>query len=139
MNNKRDCWLVIPAAGVGSRMEAAQAKQYLPLLGKPMIEHTLAPFLQCGFIRGVTVAVSENDDNYQDLTALQHEKIQLCIGGDTRAESVLAGLRALHSADDSDWVMVHDAARPCITASQLASLYETLAISEHGGFWAIMS
>jgi len=134
---KHSCWLLIPAAGVGSRMGLGHAKQYMPLLGKPMLAQTVAPFLACEFVAGITIALAEGDTSHTDIELLQHPKIKLCIGGDSRADSVLAGLNSLDAAKAEDWVMVHDAARPCVTTEQLQHFYDTLSPSEHGGIWAI--
>lgn len=136
-NNTTTCWLIIPAAGSGSRMQLQQAKQYLPLLGKPMLSHTLEAFVDCDFIKGITVALARHDSQFQALSLSGHPKVHSCIGGATRAESVLAGLASLNNANDNDWVMVHDAARPCVTSLQLQQLYDALKTSQHGGFWAI--
>lgn len=137
MTESSACWLIIPAAGSGSRMGLAHAKQYLSLHGQPMLAHTVNAFLACDFIAGIVVAVAEHDTYHRTVSALQHPKVSCCIGGTSRAESVLAGLQALTHARDNDWVMVHDAARPCVSPQQLQALYNTLALTPNGGFWAI--
>ncbi len=137
MARQTQCWAVVPAAGVGARVGAHLPKQYLHLSGKPLISYTLDALLNCDFISGVSIAVSNEDQYWSDLTQTSHTKFKQCIGGKNRADSVLAGIRSLDKADDHDWVMVHDAARPCITTEQLASLYASLCHTEQGGLWAI--
>lgn len=131
-----DVWVVIPAAGVGSRVGADIPKQYIPLLGQPLISHTLQAFIDCPCVRGIVVALSSDDAYAPDVPQLSDEKVTSCIGGEDRASSVLAGLQALH-VNDGDWVMVHDAARPCITPEVLAQFVSTVLSDGNGGLLAI--
>ena len=103
--------IVVPAAGVGSRMGAACPKQYLPLCGKFLIEHTLERLLTHPRVERVIVAISASDSFFPTLAVADHPRLQVTVGGAERADSVLQGL----SLVSSEWVMVHDAARPCIT------------------------
>lgn len=112
---------IIPASGVGSRMEADRPKQYLTLQGKTILEHTLMLFLTHRAVDKIVVAVAENDPYYPQLDILQHPKIQLVFGGNTRAESVLNGLKTLKKGD---WALVHDAARPCLKRSDLDKILQ---------------
>lgn len=112
---------VIPASGVGSRMNAPLPKQYLRIQGKTILEHTLAPFLEHPYIECVVVAVSHTDPYYADITLLKHPKIQIVFGGETRANSVFNALSVL---DNAAWVLVHDAARPCIKRSDLDKILQ---------------
>lgn len=132
--SKPSTWVVIPAAGVGARVGAAKPKQYIAIDGEAMLLRSLRPFLEADFVEGVVLALSANDTWWPELN-FSHPKLQLCIGGTERADSVLAGLSTLNLAADS-WVMVHDAARPCITGAQLQLLFEQLQGTE-GGLWAI--
>lgn len=126
-------WAVIPAAGVGSRMQADRPKQYLPLHGKTVLEHTLARFFEHPQISGVVVALSEDDPWWQKL-ALHHPKLFVALGGAERCHSVLNALNALMSqADEKDWVLVHDAARPCLRREDLDTLIESLHDHPVGG------
>ncbi len=122
-------WVVIPAAGVGSRMQADRPKQYLLLHGKTVLEHTLSRFLDHPKIDGVVVALSESDPYWREL-ALQHRKLITAEGGAERCHSVLNALKVLRKrADVNDWVLVHDAARPCLRREDLDHLI--LAIQDH--------
>lgn len=117
----RNVVAIIPASGVGSRMEADKPKQYLPLLGKTILEHTLSPFIAHPQISRVVVAVSDTDPYYSSLAILQHPKISVVFGGETRAHSVL---NALNSLSKDDWALVHDAARPLIKRSDLDKILQ---------------
>ena len=122
---------VLPAAGVGSRMQADKPKQYLTLLGKTLLEHTLDVMLSHPAVSKIILAVSKDDPYIAKLSL--SSKIQLVEGGATRAESVLNGLNAIEEKDA--WVLVHDAARPCL---QHADIDKLLAIEdEHGAILAI--
>lgn len=128
--------VLIPAAGSGSRMGAELPKQYLPLLGKPLIHHTLARFCMHQSITQVVVVLHPADAHW---SAYPHDKLQLLHnGGDTRAETVRNGLRALRAqmADD-DWVLVHDAARPCLSNVLLERLLAELTNDAVGGLLAV--
>ncbi len=124
--------VLIPAAGSGSRMGSDLPKQYLPLLGKPLIHHTLSVFCTHPKIDRVLVVVNPEDDLL--LPAMPCEVLRC--GGNTRAASVLNGLVAM-AAEDDDWVLVHDAARPCITAELLDRLFDALGDDAVGGLLAV--
>ncbi len=131
-------WAVVPAAGVGKRMNADRPKQYLELAGKTVIEHTLSRLLQAEVFAAVAVAISEEDPYWSELSIANHEKIITAAGGKERADSVLSGLHAIRTqATDDDWVLVHDAARPCITRADIHHLIESLINDEVGGILAL--
>lgn len=131
-------WAVVPAAGVGKRMNADRPKQYLELAGKTVIEHTLLRLLQADVFSAVAVAISEEDPYWSDLSVANHDKIIRAKGGKERADSVLSGLQAIRAqAADNDWVLVHDAARPCITASDIHHLIDSLVNDDVGGILAL--
>ena len=133
-------YALIPAAGSGSRMGAELPKQYLPLLGKPMIHHTLSIFCVHPAISRVFVILSPDDTGWQqyDFSALGDKVEVLRCGGATRAETVLNGLNAIADQTKADdWILVHDAARPCLTQSMLDSLLAELADDETGGLLAV--
>lgn len=133
-------WAIVPAAGVGKRMQANRPKQYLELAGKTVIEHTLLRLLQADIFSAIAVAVSEEDPYWPDLSLSKHKTIITAPGGKERADSVLSGLNAIRDqAADDDWVLVHDAARPCITASDIHHLIDTLVNDEVGGILALSS
>lgn len=113
---------VIPASGVGSRMNVAIPKQYLLLQGKTILEHTLQLFLDHEQVEKVVVAVSQTDPYYQQIALLKHPKIEIVFGGETRADSVFNALQVL---EKETWALVHDAARPCLKRSDLDKLLQT--------------
>lgn len=131
---------IVPAAGSGSRFGAEKPKQYLSLLGRPMIFHTLAALVACPTIERVWVVLSPEDDYwYQyDWSELGAKLETVRCGGETRAASVTNGLQAAAMiAADDDWVLVHDAARPCLSAEMLSSLLNELATDPVGGILAV--
>ncbi|MFK8046914.1 MAG: 2-C-methyl-D-erythritol 4-phosphate cytidylyltransferase [Halioglobus sp.] len=134
-------WGVIPAAGVGSRMTARRSdplpKQYLSLRGRRVIEHSLEAMLECGALESVMVALNPEDKNAQNMPCFDNVKVRQTLGGATRAESVLAALLALAEfADESDWVVVHDAARPCVPVEDIRKLIAAVKDTGVGGVLA---
>ena len=111
-------------------------KQYLPLLGMPLIHHTLAVFLAHGGIDRIWVVLGAEDDLWPGIT---HPKLGILrCGGASRAASVLNGLQAIDGQlAAEDWVLVHDAARPCLTAELLDRLLEDLSTDPVGGLLAV--
>ena len=129
-----------PAAGSGSRFGAEKPKQYLDLLGRPLIYHTLAVLTACPDIERVWVVLSPDDREWgrHDWSTLGPKLETVRCGGATRAESVTNGLQAAAMvAADDDWVLVHDAARPCISAAMLDALFVDLAQDPVGGILAV--
>ena len=118
-------------------MGAAVPKQYLPLAGRTVIEWSLVPFLQRERISGIVVALAGSDERWPQTSLAGHESIITTIGGAERMNSVLAGLKALESrAAANDWVLVHDAARPCLSSADLDRLLNELSGDEVGGLLA---
>ncbi|MEY3807033.1 MAG: 2-C-methyl-D-erythritol 4-phosphate cytidylyltransferase [Pseudomonadota bacterium] len=133
-------WAIVPAAGVGKRMQADRPKQYLELAGTTVIEHTLLRLLQADIFSAIAVAVSKEDPYWPELPLSKHQTIITAPGGKERADSVLSGLKAIREqASDDDWVLVHDAARPCITTADIHYLINTLVNDEVGGILALAS
>lgn len=133
----RRIFAVLPAAGIGSRMQAACPKQYLPLAGRPLAEHTLERLLAIESVSLIQVALHADDDHWPTLALSNHARIQACEGGADRAASVLKALAAIRdrvSIGANDWVLVHDMARPCVRREDVEKL---LAIeSPDGGLLA---
>lgn len=130
-------WVVIPAAGVGSRMQAKIPKQYLSLGNSTVIEQTLSCFLEHPCLLGVVVCLSKDDPYWSTLPVSKHPLIHVITGGKERADSVLAGLKSLLSkADERDWVLVHDAARPNLQSEDLDKLLIKAGQDEVGGLLA---
>jgi len=131
-------WLVIPAAGSGQRMGADLPKQYLTINQKTIIEHTLNLFLKRQDIASVIVCLASDDDIWPSLACASEPKIIATDGGETRAQSVLNGLDRLSElADNDDWVLVHDAARPCLKDDVLQNLIDQLIDEPVGGILAV--
>ncbi|MFZ3019703.1 MAG: 2-C-methyl-D-erythritol 4-phosphate cytidylyltransferase [Gallionella sp.] len=129
---------LVPAAGFGARMGNELPKQYLPLAGRPMIAHALETLCACPDLSTVFVVLAPDDTLFHGYD-WSHcgEKLQpLYCGGATRAESVTNGLLASELEPD-DWVLVHDAARPCLTQAHLAKLIAELRDDPVGGILAV--
>lgn len=124
---------VLPAAGIGSRMQAECPKQYLSVGGKTLIEHSIRALLQSGRVTQVIVALSPHDTQFAQLPIASDPRIRVVAGGAERAESVMAGLDV---AGNSGWVLVHDAARPCLHPDDLNNLLAISATSNVGGILA---
>jgi 2-C-methyl-D-erythritol 4-phosphate cytidylyltransferase len=129
-------WVVIPAAGIGSRFGAGTPKQYHRLAGKAVIDWALLPFVDRSDLAGIVVAVAD-EDNDRWASQQADPRVLIATGGAERSESVLNSLHALRErADDMDWVLVHDAARPCLDSGDLDRLIKTLSDDPVGGLLA---
>lgn len=131
---------IVPAAGSGSRFGSEKPKQYLSLLGRPLLHHTLAALVACPEIDRVWVVLSPDDGEWDryDWSDLGPKLETLRCGGTTRADSVGNGLRAAAMvAADDDWILVHDAARPCLSREMLVTLLTELADDQVGGILAV--
>jgi 2-C-methyl-D-erythritol 4-phosphate cytidylyltransferase len=116
-------WCVVPAAGSGRRFGADIPKQYLPLAGKPMIECTLERLAACPEVAGLMVVLADSDAYWHGMSSVRGKPVRTATGAAERSGSVLSGLRALPpDVDAEDFVLVHDAARPCISADDVAML-----------------
>lgn len=116
-------WVVVPAAGVGKRMGADRPKQYLPLLGRPLLSLTLRNILSWPGLAGVVVALSEDDSYFPRLAEAKHPLVHPVTGGAERADSVHAALNYLVTREKPDTpVLVHDAARPCVSLEDISAL-----------------
>ncbi|MDO9011491.1 MAG: 2-C-methyl-D-erythritol 4-phosphate cytidylyltransferase [Gallionella sp.] len=129
---------LVPAAGFGARMGHDIPKQYLPLAGQPMIFHAINTLCSCTGISTVFVVLSPDDSLFHEFDWKPFgDKLQtLYCGGETRAETVLNGLLASEIEPD-DWVLVHDAARPCLTQAHLGKLIAELRDDAVGGILAV--
>jgi 2-C-methyl-D-erythritol 4-phosphate cytidylyltransferase len=133
------CYGLIPAAGSGSRFAAAQPKQYLPLLGKPMLWHAVAAVCRPP-VEMVFVVLTPGDKAFAgyDWSAFDGRIEPLYCGGATRRDSVVNGLvAAMAEVQADDWILVHDAARPCLPAADLARLTGDCSADEIGGILAL--
>ena len=131
-------WAVVPAAGVGRRMGGEVPKQYLDLLGRRVIDHTLQRLLDHSRIEAVYVALSPDDGFWSDCEHAGDSRVVRVEGGEERCQSVLNALRSLQErAATDDWVLVHDAARPCLAADDLQRLIQTLMNHPVGGLLGV--
>ncbi len=131
---------LVPAAGSGARMGGGMPKQYLPLAGRPLIFHALAALAAVAAIEKVFVVLAPDDAEWarHDWSELGDKLIVLRCGGDTRALSVTQGLRAMRKeVGPEDWVLVHDAARACLTVDHVEVLIGEAGIDPVGGILAV--
>lgn len=118
-------WAVVPAAGAGRRTGLVTPKQYVDLLGRPMLHWTLEALLRHPRVAGVAVVVSADDPHWPGWTEQAGKPVLTAIGGADRAASVRSGLRSLAQwVAPEDWVLVHDAARPCLEVDDLDRLFD---------------
>jgi 2-C-methyl-D-erythritol 4-phosphate cytidylyltransferase len=118
-------WVVVPAAGRGLRFGGDLPKQYLPVLGRPLIRHTLERLARHPRIGGLCVALGADDPHWPGWREFSGKPVLTCVGGAERADSVIAGLNALPaSVSEKHWVLVHDAARPCVRHDDLDRLID---------------
>lgn len=130
-------WAVVPAAGVGSRMGLEFPKQYLQVAGKPIIQHAIERLLTLDQLSQVIVCLSPEDQWFGELE-VDVEKVSTTFGGSTRAISVFNGLAALsEKAMEQDWVLVHDAARPCLSSGLLQEMVVAIKSEPVGGIMAV--
>jgi 2-C-methyl-D-erythritol 4-phosphate cytidylyltransferase len=118
-------WAVVPAAGRGTRFGGDVPKQYLEVAGEPLLAHTLRALLAHGKVQGAVVVLAEGDERWPGWREFEGKPLLTCVGGEARADSVLAGLAALpENVRADDFVLVHDAARPNLSAADLEQLLE---------------
>ncbi len=130
-------WLVMPAAGAGRRFGDRLPKQYAPLHGRTVLEWALAPFLSDGRCAGAVIVIAANDTWWAKISE-RIAAVTVVQGGGERSESVRSGLQALNrKAGAADWVLVHDAARPCLSAADRDRLLEQAGAHAVGGLLAV--
>ena len=130
--------VLIPAAGHGTRFGGVMLKQYLPVLGKPVLAHSIRVFQFHPLVSSITVVLAEDDQLFESAVGLLTATVKTVIGGDTRAQSVRSGLRYIaDNYSETDWVLVHDAARPCLSPSRLEKFLEQGLESADGAILAM--
>lgn len=131
-------WTLVPAAGIGVRMQADRPKSYLSLNGRYLIDITLERLLAVSSIKQIQLALHPEDRWWPATESSSRDNVLPYIGGAQRADSVRAGLEVIRSrATPEDWVMVHDVARPCVSAADIESLLTALAGHPVGGLLAL--
>ena len=129
---------LIPAAGRSVRFGGTTLKQYAHLMGIPVIAHSIDAVSRHPAVASVTVALADDDGIYDELVRPEWPGVRTAIGGDSRARTVLNGLKAIMAAEpDCQWVMVHDAARPCLDRESLDSLLTRGLASDSGAILAV--
>ncbi|PWC15884.1 2-C-methyl-D-erythritol 4-phosphate cytidylyltransferase [Brenneria roseae subsp. americana] len=124
---------VLPAAGNGSRMQSDCPKQYLTIGNKTILEHAVSALLSHPRIHRAVIAISADDLSFHTLPIARDPRVSVVVGGKQRADSVLAGLQDIA---DTEWVLVHDAARPCLHQDDLERLLSLVGHSDVGGILA---
>jgi 2-C-methyl-D-erythritol 4-phosphate cytidylyltransferase len=129
---------LIPAAGQSVRFGGTTVKQYTHLLGQPVMAHSIQAVLKHPSVTQVTVALAPDDGIYDELIRPVFPEVTTVEGGETRSQTVMNGLRFIIEADpDCEWVLVHDAARPCLSATALCDLIDLGLTSMAGAILAI--
>ncbi|MBW8189592.1 2-C-methyl-D-erythritol 4-phosphate cytidylyltransferase [Neiella marina] len=137
MSSAANLVAVIPAAGVGSRMQSDCPKQYLTIDNQPVLWHSVCRLLAHPLVSQAVVAVSSVDPYIADIQWPEGKPVHIVEGGKERADSVLAGIRYATSQCQADWVLVHDAARPCLRPADLNNLIDSLLAADQGGILAV--
>ncbi|MDH3713900.1 MAG: 2-C-methyl-D-erythritol 4-phosphate cytidylyltransferase [Gammaproteobacteria bacterium] len=134
----RRFWAVVPAAGSGARMRTDIPKQYLPLAGRSVLDRTLGALLAGGVFERLVVVLAAGDGHWCDSPLADDARVITTTGAASRCESVSNGLARLSEfADGDDWVAVHDAARPCVTAQDLQNVLSAAQVHADGALLAI--
>jgi len=137
MKTQTKIWAIVPAAGSGSRFSKTELKQYQYIQNKTVLEHTVSR-LNSLDLAGLVLAINEQDEIAPMLSFTAPEKLHFCHGGEERVNSVLNALTYLSNiAHEDDWVLVHDAARPCVTAKCLEKLLLSAIESNQSSILAI--
>lgn len=130
-------WCVVPAAGIGSRMQSTLPKQYLKLISSTILDATLERLLSCEKISNIVVCLHKNDRYWHKSLFANDHRIATTDGGKERANSVLNGISLIkEGAGLDDWVLVHDAARPCVRRSDIDLLTDAALKSQMGAILA---
>ncbi|EGU37287.1 2-C-methyl-D-erythritol 4-phosphate cytidylyltransferase [Vibrio ichthyoenteri ATCC 700023] len=127
---------IVPAAGVGSRMKAGKPKQYLTIGQQTVLEHTVEKLLAHSAVALVVVAITDGDPYFPELSIASDPRVIRVSGGKERADSVLSALRYVQAQQLGEWVMVHDAARPCVRMEDLNTL---ISVSQAHDVGAILA
>jgi len=137
IKTRGNLWAVVPAAGQGRRVGSVVPKQYLEIAGAPVLAHSLNRLAEIQQIDAIFVGISKVDRYWEKLVLPQDMQVACYTGGQSRAETVWLGLETLKEyASAEDWVLVHDAARPCVEASQIEALISAVVPSFEGGLLA---
>jgi len=129
---------LIPAAGYSVRFGGTTFKQYAHLLGLPVMAHSIAAVMRHDAIESVTVALAPDDGIFEELIRPVYPEVQTVTGGDSRAQTVMNGLKFISGRyPDCEWLLVHDAARPCLSSTDLKKLLDRGLKSDAGAILAV--
>lgn len=136
-SNPLKVWCVVPAAGIGTRMQVERPKQYLSFRGATLLDATISRLLACDSIEKIIVCLNEKDDYWQHSSYSNHVRVETTTGGSERAGTVLSGIEKLtDNAGQADWVLVHDAARPCVRTVDVQLLINQAIEKQQGAILA---
>lgn len=136
-SENRTCWGIVPAAGIGKRMQSEVPKQYLTIEGRSVLEHSLLNLCEVPALSGIVVCIHARDSHWSKLSIRHSKLLGTVTGGETRAESVMNGVRFLRQrGNPEDWVVVHDAVRPCVGPESIQGLIDNVH-SDDGGLLAV--
>lgn len=141
MSTDHHIWAVVPAAGIGKRMQSAIPKQYLKLNGKAVLQHCLQGLLDIPRVTGLVVAIRDDDQDWNSIELATDKPVIVTQGGAERCDSVLNALQVLPQQTlfnaEHDWVMVHDAVRPCVRQADIVRLIDAVGTDQAGGLLAL--
>ncbi|HIF18503.1 MAG TPA: 2-C-methyl-D-erythritol 4-phosphate cytidylyltransferase [Cycloclasticus sp.] len=131
-------WCIVPAAGIGLRFGENRPKQYLPFRSSTIIDTTIKTLLLCTSLEKVIVCLHPDDEHAQQSDFIKHPRVHVVIGGNQRSDSVLNGLQSIQTdTAKQDWVLVHDAARPCVRLADINKLISEAQTHQQGSILAV--
>ncbi len=134
---KNKYWAIVPAAGIGRRLGAKTPKQYQKLHGREVLAWTLQILIELDFMEKIILVLHPDDKYFSSYLEVEFPDVVVVNGGEERQHSVVNGLKYLETfASDDDWILVHDAARPCLLSEDLNKLLSHLENDEVGGILA---
>ncbi len=141
MSTAHRIWAVVPAAGIGKRMQSTLPKQYLKLNGTPVLQHSLQHLLDIPRVTGLVVAIRDDDQHWSSIKLTTDKPVIVVQGGAERCDSVLNALQSLPQQTafnaEQDWVLVHDAVRPCVRHTDIEGLIDVVGTDPAGGLLAM--
>lgn len=133
MSSKPRIWAIVPASGIGQRMQSDRPKQYLSFCGKTILEHTLNRLLACDHIHGAVLILNKEDQYWGELNYISRKPLVRTEGGAERQDSVINGLQKILQLDkDSSLAMVHDGVRPLVSQQDLSALINAFNQANQG-------
>ena len=141
MNDGCEIWAVIPAAGIGKRMQSDKPKQYLRLIERTVIEHTIDRLLAVDQVKGIVVSIQLDDPYWPGIRIESDKPVLVAAGGEERCHSIMSALDVLSKQPgfkpETTWALVHDAVRPCVSLDDIRNLIDTATGTESGGLLAV--